>query len=128
MSESGPRVGSRYSCKAQSALHRGSVRSTLPDYDGRVTLIRFSRDKNPNGPDIIDHGDDWRLEDHIEMLRKQRDRNEELPVYEYVSDGAWEYLGRYRVLSITDDAGEVARRSEVCGAAIRYVMRLEEAG
>ncbi len=91
-------------------------------------MIRFSRNKNPNGPDIIEHGDEWRLEERIEMLRKQRDRNEELPVYEYVRDGAWEYLGPYQLQSISDDAREVAQRSEVCGADIRYVIRLVAAG
>ena len=128
MSQAKPRVGLSYSCEEQSSMHRGSVRFTLPDYDDRVTLIRFSRDKNPNGPYIIEHGDELRLEERIEMLREQRDRNEEFPVYEYVSDGTWKYLGCYRVQSITDDAREVAQRSEICGAAIRYVIRLEAAG
>lgn len=57
------------------------------------------------------------------MLRSQ---DEPLPVYKHVNNAAWEYLGRYRVRSITDDARAVAERSEICGAAIRYVLRLEE--
>ena len=126
MPQEDPRVGFPYSCKEQSRMHKGNPRVTLPDHKGRVTLIRFSPDINPHGPHIIEHGDQRRLEKRVDMLCEQRNRGESLPVYKRVDSGAWEYLGRYRVQSITDDAREVARRSEVCGGPIRYVIRLEE--
>ena len=58
------------------------------------------------------------------MLRRQ---SAPLPIYKYAWHGAWEYLGRYRVRSITDDGSEAAERSEICGRPVRYVIRLEEA-
>lgn len=126
MSRGEPRVGFHYSCAEQSRMHGGNRRATLPDSEGRVTLIRFSPKKNPDGPYIIEHGDQRRLDKRVEMLLEQREEGDLLPVYKRIGSGAWEYLGRYRVQSVTDDAGEVARRSEVCGARIKYIIRLEE--
>jgi hypothetical protein len=51
-----PRVGQLYSCAEQSRMLGGDLRSTLPDSEGRVTLIRFRLDRNPDGPYIIGHG------------------------------------------------------------------------
>lgn len=127
VSQAEPRVGQLYSCAQQSEMHGGDRRSIMPTSRGEVTLIRFRPDINPNGPLIIEHGDQRTLERRVEMLRAQSDQGEALPVYKRVGSGAWEYLGRYRVQNVTDDAREVAQRSEVCGTAIRYVIRLEEA-
>jgi hypothetical protein len=112
----------------QSKMHGGNVRDTLPESEGEVTLIRFRSDKNPDGPRIIDHGPSHspgsRVPARIEMLRHQRGP---LPVYKYVSDGAWEYLGRYRVRGIAEDARETEKRRRICNRPIAYVIRLEEA-
>jgi hypothetical protein len=56
MTQAGPKVGHLYSCAEQSRMHGGNPRLTLPDSEGKVTLIRFRLDKNPAGPHIIDHG------------------------------------------------------------------------
>ena len=104
-------------------MHGGNPQPTLPESSGEVVLIRFRLDKNPNGPHIIDHGDQSRIQERIEMLSRQ---SEPLPVYKYVRSAAWEYLGRYRAKNITDDPREAAERSKVCSRVIRYVMRLEE--
>jgi hypothetical protein len=58
------------------------------------------------------------------MLRRQ---SQPLPVYRYSRGAAWDYLGRYRVQSITEGGPEAAERTEICGRPIRYVIRLEEA-
>jgi hypothetical protein len=112
----------------QSKMHGGNPRLTVPSSEDRVTLIRFRLDKNPDGPHIIDHGPPRsvgsRLPERVEMLRRQR---EPLPVYKYVRDAAWEYLGRYRVQDITDGGPEAAERTRICGRRIQYVIRLEEA-
>jgi hypothetical protein len=125
MAQIEPRVGARYSCREQSRMHGGNPQQTLPESGGEVTLVRFRLDKNPDGPHIIDHGDQRRLQERIEMLRS---RSEPLPVYKRLGGADWEYLGPYRVQSITDDTRVVAQRSEVCGRRIRYVIRLEEIG
>ena len=128
MTLTGPRVGQLYSCAEQSKMHGGDLRSTLPSSKDGVTLIRFRLDKNPDGPHIIDHGPPKspgsRTPERVEMLRRQ---SEALPVYRYAWGGAWEYLGRYRVQSITDGGPEAAERSKICGRPIRYVIRLEDA-
>ena len=129
MAQAEPRVGGRYSCKEQSRMHGGSVRHTLPERNGEITLIRFELPMNPDGPHIIDHGppetSGSRLEERGEMLRRQ---SEPLPVYKRVSHEDWEYLGRYRVESITDDARVTAERSEICRRPIKYVIYLEHVG
>jgi hypothetical protein len=123
-----PKVEHLYSCAEQSKMHGGNPQPTLPDSGGRVTLIRFRLDKNPDGPYIIDHGPPGsggsRLPEKIEMLRRQ---SEPLPVYRYAWGAAWEYLGRFRVKSITDGGPEAAKRSEICRRPIRFVIRLEVA-
>ncbi len=125
MQEAEPKVGHLYSCEEQHRMHGGNLRQTLPESGGEVTLVRFNLKMNPNGPHIIDHGEQRRIRERIEMLRGQADP---LPVYKYVRSAAWEYLGRYRVRDISDDARVAAERSKVCRRPIRYVIRLEEAG
>ncbi len=129
MARDEPRLGHLYSCAEQNEMHGGDTRSTLPDSDGRVTLIRFRRDKNPNGPLIIDHGGGSSgpasaVHRRVRMLRRQ---GGSLPIYGYAKDSDWEYLGRYRVQSITDGGQEAAERSRIAGRPIRYVIRLEGA-
>jgi len=58
------------------------------------------------------------------MLRRQ---GGSLPVYRYAGNGAWEYLGRYRVQGITEGGPEAAERRKITGRNIGYVIRLEEA-
>lgn len=129
MTRGQPRVGRLYSCEEQSKMHGGDRQSTLPESEGEVRLIRFKRDKNPNGPDVIEHGPGSPgsrvRERRMEMLRHQGGT---LPVYKCIREGAWEYLGRYRVQSITDGGPEAAKRSKIIGRPIRYVIRLKEAG
>jgi hypothetical protein len=129
MAPAEPRVGQLYSCAQQSRMHGGDLRSTLPDSEGRVTLIRFRLDRNPDGPHIIDHGPPnslgSRTPERVEMLRRQ---SEPLPVYRYTWGGAWEYLGRYRVQNITNGGREAAERSKIRGRPTRYVIRLEKDG
>jgi hypothetical protein len=125
MVQNEPRVGARYSCREQSRMHGGNLQQTLPESGGEVTLVRFRLDKNPGGPHIIDHGDQRRLRDRIEMLRS---RSEPLPVYKRLRSADWEYLGLYRMQSITDGASVTAERSQICGRPIRYVIRLERTG
>jgi len=124
-----PRVGQLYSCAEQSRMHGGDLRSTLPDCEGRVTLIRFRLDRNPDGPQIIDHGppksQGSRTPEWVEMLRHQ---SEPLPVYRHAWGGAWEYLDRYRVQDVADGAREAAERSKIRGRPTRYVIRLERVG
>jgi hypothetical protein len=124
MPQTEPRIGTLYSCEEQSKMHGGNPQPTLPESNGEVTLIRFRLDKNPNGPHIIDHGEQRRLRERIEMLAHQ---SEPLPVYKYVRSAAWEYLGRYRVQDISDDSRLAAERSKVCRRPIKYVIRLEKA-
>lgn len=128
MTRGEPRVGQLYSCTEQSEMHKGDYRSTLPDSEGEVRLIRFRLDKNPDGPHIIDHGPpkspNSPLPRRIEMLRHQ---SEPLPVYKHITGDSWKYLGRYRVQSITEDPRELAKRSKISGRLIGYVIRLEEA-
>jgi hypothetical protein len=128
MTQVGPKVGQFYSCAEQSKMHGGNPRLTLPENKGDVTLIRFQLGKNPDGPHIIDHGPlgsaGSRLPGRVEMLRRQ---SQALPVYRYSRGAAWDYLGRYRVQSITEGGPEAAERTEICGRPIRYVIRLEEA-
>jgi hypothetical protein len=108
-------------------MHGGNPMLTLPDSKRKVTLIRFRLDMNPDGPHIIDHGPPSsslsRLPRRVEMLRRQ---SEPLPVYRHAKDAAWEYLGRYRVQSITDGGPEAAERTKICGRPIRYVIRLKQ--
>ncbi len=110
-------------------MHGGNPQLTLPHNGNEVTLILFRLNKNPDGPHIIDHGPPKSLRSllpqRIEMLSNQ---SAPLPIYRFVRDGAWEYLGRYRVRNITDDPRETAERSKICGRPIGYVIRLEEAG
>ncbi len=106
MPQAEPRVGALYSCIEQSKMHEGSPQPTLPESNGEVTLIRFRLDKNPDGSHTIDHGDQQRLPERIEMLRRQ---SEPIPVYKHVSSASWEYIGRYQVQSITDDAREASQ-------------------
>ena len=128
MTGTGPKIGQFYSCSEQSKMHGGNPRLTLPDSEGEVTLIRFRLDKNPDGPLVIDHGpprsSGSRTHDRVEMLRRQ---SGPIPVYRRASRSAWEYLGRYRVRSLTEGGQVAIERTEVCGRPIRYVIRLEEA-
>jgi hypothetical protein len=129
MARDEPRVGDFYSCKEQSKLHGGDLISTLPDSGGKVTLIRFKPADDPDGPHIIDHGPgsagpDSRVHKRVKMLLRQ---GGSLPVYKFVDSAAWEYLGRYRVQSITDGGPGAEKRSRIAGRPIRYVIRLEEA-
>ena len=41
-------------------MHGGDKQSTLADSESEVRLIRFRLDKNPNGPDLIEHGQIFR--------------------------------------------------------------------
>ena len=73
MASTEPRIGQSYSCVEQSRMHGGDSRSTLPDSEGKITLIRFRLDRNSDGPHIIDHGPPKtpasRTHERVEMLR-----------------------------------------------------------
>lgn len=69
-------------------MHGGDTRSTLPDSGGKVMLIRFRSDKNPDGPYLIDHGGGSSgpaslVHRRVEMLRHQ---GGSIPVYKYSGD------------------------------------------
>lgn len=116
-----PREGQLYSCEDMSRMHGGDLRSTLPVKEGEVMLIRFKRQMNPDGPELMDHGDGAAAPGKIEALHATTGG---LPVYEYQSAGSWEYLGCYQVDKITD-GGEIAQeRTRRCGRPIRYVIEL----
>ena len=121
-----PKLGRYYSPAEQSWMHGGSQQHMLPEKDGRITLIRFHPgNRNPGAPLIIDHGDQSRLKQRVEMLSRQA---EALPVYKFIEPGSWEHIGYFRVVGVTDDPRETEERSEVCGRSIKYVIRLEKAG
>ena len=97
----------------------------LPEKDDRITLVRFHPGtRNPDAPHILDHGNQYRLKERVEMLSKQ---DEALPVYKFVDHDLWEHIGYFRVTHITDDSRETDKRSKVCGRPIRYVIRMEKA-
>ena len=110
-------------------MHGGDKRSTLPDKDGAVTLIRFRLDRNPDGPHIIDHGPPNSpgspTPKRLDMLRRQ---DGPVPLYKHHWGGAWEYLGRYRIQSVTEGGQIADERSKIRGRPTRYAIRLEEAG
>lgn len=118
-----PREGHLYSCKDMGRMHGGNLQSTLPVKEGEVTLIRFKRVMNPDGPEIMDHGDGPTAPKKIEALRATGGL---LPVYEYRSAGAWRYLGRYEVGRITDGGRIAEERTQRCGRPIRYVIDLRK--
>ena len=128
MTQAEPKVGQLYSCAEQSKMHGGDLRSTLPDSEGKVTLVRFRLGKNPDGPHIIDHGrpksPGSRLPEQVKMLRRQ---GGSIPVYRYVGGAAWEYISRYRMQDITEGGNEAAKRSKITGRNIEYVISMEEA-
>jgi hypothetical protein len=109
-------------------MHGGDLRSILPSDKDGVRLIRFRLDKNLDGPRIIDHGPPKSpsnpTPERVKMLRRQ---SEALPVYRFTGNAAWEYLGRYRVQSITDGGPKAVERTKICGRPIRYAIRLEDA-
>lgn len=94
MPQGKPKVGQLYSPHDQWRMHGGSQQHMLPEKDGRITLIRFHPGRrNPGAPHILDHGNQYRLKERVEMLSRQ---DEALPVYKFVEHDSWEHIGYFR--------------------------------
>jgi len=100
-----PVVGQTYSPQEQANMHGGSPFQCAPMSGGKVTLLRFRPEWNPEAPGTIQ----WHTKDDPKLPIIQRQSQETpIPVYLKRADAEWEYMGRFRVGRAVDVGGYYA--------------------
>ena len=107
-------------------MHGGNIQRTVPDRDGKITLLRVRPKQNPDAPQIIDwaYPQEGREPDD-ERVHTLMEQHDPLPFYLRRGANQRGYMGLYRVADITSDASAIAGRSRIVGLPIRWMIRLK---
>jgi hypothetical protein len=84
----------------------GSKQEYLPMKDGQVLYGAFRRDSNPEAPDVVLPGLGRKIVQSAVAFAKQR---EPIPVFIKRAVNAWEYVGNFRVKSVSHEPAVVER-------------------
>lgn len=115
--------GEYYTRKNIQSSLGGGVQDFLPHKDGLVVSACVTPEMNPHLPDVILVGQGAQTPRWARVFAGQ---TEYIPLFVKRSPGSWEYLGRYRVKSISDDAKEIARHESYSGRTdVVLVLNLE---
>jgi len=101
----------------------GGVQDFLPHKDGAVVCACVTAEMNPHLPDVILVGQGEQVPRWARAFAGQK---EYVPLFVKRISSKWEYLGEYRVKSLSDDAKEIARQESYSGRIdIVLVLNLE---
>jgi hypothetical protein len=103
-----PEIGRTYSRREISGMLGGDVRSYLPTKDGYVVCGCFKPRLNPAAPRRVTFGTGEKVKRAAELAAKQR---QPIPVFLFVRDGAWEYVGAYRCTGLRTDSASLRAAS-----------------
>jgi hypothetical protein len=122
----GFRKGEYYTRKEISQTLGGGVQDYLPHKDGAVVCACVTPEMNPHLPEVILVGQGEQIPRWARVFAGQK---EHIPVFVKRSPSKWEYIGNYRVNSLSDDHAEIARHARFSGRDdIVLVLKLEKEG
>lgn len=101
----------------------GGVQDFLPHKDGVVICACVTSEMNPHLPDVILVGQGAQVPRWARVFAEQK---EYIPLFVKRASSNWEYIGNYRVRSLSDDAKEIARQEYFSGRFdVVLVLNLE---
>lgn len=121
--------GDYYTRKEIHTFLGGGIQDFLPHKDGIVVCACVTPEMNPHLPGVILVGQGEQVP---KWGRTFAEQEEYIPLFVKRNPSKWEYLGNYRVKSMSDDAKEIARhenysrRSDV--ALVLYLERESSQG
>jgi hypothetical protein len=120
------RLGDTFSRAEIRALLGGSVRETFPHVDGHVVAGCFHPGYHPYAPFVVLPGWGPGIRRWAELLA---DEGEAIPCFLMRGASAWEYVGRFRVAQLSDDADEVTEWARIAEREgdVSMVLHLEAA-
>lgn len=98
--------GDYYTRKEINAALGGGVQDFLPHKDGVVVCACVTPDMNPHLPDVILVGQGEQIPRWARVFAAQQDF---LPLFVKRGVNKWEYLGDYKVKSLSEDMNEIKR-------------------
>jgi len=109
----------------RDAVGGGDLQSYLPHKGGRVLCGCFSLDLNKRAPVEIDVGD---LPDVIKYAHALVDQGGVIPIFLKKGIHAWEYVGRFRPVALSEDPADLypARARRPDAVAVIYLESVEE--
>jgi hypothetical protein len=95
-------IGEKYSRRQISRVLGGDVVSYLPTSGGRVVCacLKKSPRKNPGAPEEVTIGTKARTLAAAKLVYEQQ---EQIPIFIYREDGAWEYFGDYVCIGFSQE-------------------------
>lgn len=115
--------GEYYTRKDIHASIGGGVQDFLPHKDGIIVCACVTPEMNPHLPEVILVGEGVQVPRWAKVFAEQK---EYIPLFVKRSPSKWEYLGNFRVKSISDDAKEIARHKTYSGRTdVVLVLYLE---
>lgn len=117
-------LGHTYTRDQIHAALGGSKQSYLPTVDGRVTCGAFTKDLNPEVPDVVLAGRGPVIERSAETFATQSDP---VPIFVKARVNTWKYVGNYRVRQLSRDPKVISDRSRAAGrdGGVSLVLFLE---
>jgi hypothetical protein len=107
------KISNRYN---RTEIHRklgGSMQSYLPRRNGRVVCGCFIKGSlNPSAPHRVLAGTGKIIESSARVFAGQR---EPVPVFIKHEINEWEYIGDFRVASLSQDPNQIARERQLTG-------------
>ena len=102
------KIGQRYTRKEISGMLGGSIQLFLPEKNGKVVCGCFREDEtfNPGAPEEVLFGTDYyqpAVERTAEMVYRQGQRGETIPIFMKRASARWEYIGNYRCTALLRD-------------------------
>lgn len=120
------RLGDTFSRAEIRALLGGSVQETFPHVGGRVVAGCFHPGYHPYAPFVVLPGWGPGIRRWAEALETQA---ESIPCFLKRGANAWEYVGRFRVAQLSDEADEVTEWARIAEREgdVSMVLHMEEA-
>jgi hypothetical protein len=102
------------------------VQETFPHVGGRVVCGCFNPGYHPYAPFVVLPGFNPAIRRWAEALAAQ---DEPIPCFLKRAEGAWEYVGEFRVAALTEDPEEVAEWARIAERDddVSMVLHMEEA-
>lgn len=118
------KAGCYYARKDIHKILGGGVQDFLPHKDGIVVCICVSPEMNPHLPETILVGEGMQVP-HLARVFSQQTNY--IPMFAKRDSNKWEYIGDFRVKSISDDEKEIARHKSYSGRDdVELVLHLEK--
>jgi hypothetical protein len=104
-----PQRGKVYSRAAIQRMLGGGLQDYLPHIDGRIVAGCFSKDLNPQAPNVVLPGTGPEIERWGRVFAEQKTA---VPVFIKQRSNEWYCMGDFRCVRIADDAATIQQHAQ----------------